>query len=254
MTRPTPEELKQALCNLTIVEATKFGFEIALAQVYGDGATVVVTVQDEGDGRFNVHDAGNGAMTLEASGQTISSKLEDDLRRGVSAYGCQIALSRVYRQCSADEVASTAAIVGCASRFVADYHLQSEMKPMFDFRRQVVETLAETVGAARVRENDEVVARSGSRYQVSATLLDERELQPVAYIEAISNHQSVARKFRALYDMMHTPLISDTPRFSIFDDTRANISNSDLALLRDVSQTVGFRERNNLSQIVDLAH
>lgn len=253
MTKPTPEHLKRALCDLTIVETTKFGFEIALVQVYGNGQTVVVTAQEEGD-RFYVHDGGNGAMTLEASGLMLSSKLDEELRRGVSAYGCRITRGRVYKQCAADEIAATAAIVGCASRFVADYHLQSELKPLFDFRQQVVETLAETIGAARVRENDEIVARSGSRYQVSATILDERELRPVAYVEAVSNHQSVARKFRALYDMMHTPLISETPRFSIFDDTRANITSADLSLLRDVSQIVGFRERNNLSQIVESVH
>jgi hypothetical protein len=193
-------------------------------------------------------------MALEANGQTMSSRLEDDLRRGVSAYGCKIASARVYRQCSADDVAATAAIVGCASRFVADYHLQSETRPMFDFRQQVVETLAETIGAERIRENDEVVAKSGSRYQVSATILDDRQSRPVAYVEAISNHQSVTRKFRALYDIMQTPLISETRRFSIIDDTRPNITSADLTLLKDVSKIVGFRERNNLSQIAESIH
>lgn len=254
MTMPTPDDLKRALCDLTIVETTKFGFEIALAQVYGNGETVVITVQHESGDRFYVHDSSNGAMVLEAAGLLLSSRLDDELRRGVAAYGCAITQARVYKQCSTQDIAATAAIVGCASRFVADFHLQSEMKPLFDFRQQVVETLAETVGAARIRENDEVLANSGSRYQVSATILDEREMHPVAYVEAVSNHQSVARKFRALYDMAHTPMIAETPRFSIFDDTRQNITSADLALLRDVSRPVGFRERNNLSQVVEAIH
>lgn len=66
------------------------------------------------------------------------------------------------------------------------------MKSLFDFRQQVMEALAETVGAARERENDEIVARSGSRYQVSATILDERGMHAVHYVGAVSNHQSVA--------------------------------------------------------------
>ncbi|TCJ38382.1 hypothetical protein [Parafrankia sp. BMG5.11] len=254
MTRPTPQELKRELCDLTVVEPTTFGFEIALAQVYGNGETVIVTVQHEDGSRFYVHDGGNGAMALEAGGHPMSAKLEDDLRRGVSAYGCNIAQARVSKQCSVDDVAATAAIVGCASRFVADYHLQSEVRPMFDFRQQVIETLAETIGSNRIRENDEVTAKSGSRYQVSATILDERQTKPVAYVEAVSNHQSVTRKFRALYDIMHTPMIAETQRVAIIDDTRRNITSADLALLRDVSKTVGFRERNNLSRIAELIH
>lgn len=54
--------------------------------------------------------------------------------------------------------------------------------------------------------------------------------------------------------MMHTPLVAETPRFSIFDDTRTSIASADLALLEDVNPTVGFRERNTLSRIVESSH
>jgi hypothetical protein len=249
----SPEEIKKALCELTFVEADKYGFEIVLPQIYSNGETVVVTAQPEGEGFF-VHDNGMGAMTLEGGGVSTSPRLHEEIGKGVRAYGCEFSQFRVYKKCAAAEVAQTAAIVGCASRLVADFAYQTETRPMFDFRRQVVETLLETIGAERVRENEEVVGRSGSRYQVSAIILDERRTQPVAYVEAVSNHQAVARKFRALYDMMHTPIIADTRRFSVFNDVQAGISTADIALLKDVSETVGFRERNTLSQITGALH
>lgn len=250
MGNPTPDEIKRALCDLTIVEADAYGFEIVLPQIYGNGETVVITAHAEGE-RFFVHDSGAGAMALESAGIAATPRLQEELTRGVKAYGCQISQYRVYKQCMASEIAETAAIVGCASRFVADFAYQTESRPMFDFKRQVVETLFETVGAARVRENEEVVTRSGSHYQVSAIILDARGSQPAAYVEAVSNHQAVARKFRALYDMMHTPTLADTPRFSVFDDSRLGITSSDLSLLKDVSRPFGLRERNTLSQIAE---
>ena len=248
--RPSPEEIKRALCDLTIVEPTPLGFDAALAQVYSNGETVVVTAQVEGAG-FYVHDNGTGAMVLESSGVNATSRLHEELRKGVSAYGCNLAQFRVFKQCRMEDLSNTIAIVGCASRFVADFSFHTEAPPMFDFRRQVVEVLLDTLGADRIRENDEVRAQSGSRYQVSATVLDERASKPLAYVEAVSNHQAVARKFRALYDMMNTPLIAETRRFSIFDDTSSTITSADLALLKDVSQIVPFRQRNTLSQIAD---
>lgn len=253
MRRPTPEEIKRALCDLTIVEANAHGFEIVLPQVYGNGETVVIVAVQEGT-TFSVHDSGFGAMALEAAGVSVSARLQEELSRGVRAFGCHISHFRVYKQCSASEVAEAAAVVGCASRFVADFALQTEARPMFDFKQQVIETLYETMGADRVRENEEVVGRSGSHYQVSAIVMDPEGIRPEAYVEAVSNHQAVARKFRALYDMMHTPEISGTPRFSVFDDSRGNITSADLSLLRDVSKTVGFRERNTLSQIAERLH
>jgi len=253
MVGPTPDQIKKALCELTFVEEDKFGLQIVLPQIYSNGETVVVTAQPEGD-KFFIHDNGAGAMALEAAGVATSARLHEEIGKGVRAYGCEFAQFRVYKQCSAEDVAQTAAVVGCASRLVADFVFQTETRPMFDFRRQVVETLLETIGIERVRENEEVVARSGTRYQVSAIILDPKLVRPAAYIEAVSNHQAVARKFRALYDMMHTPGISDTPRFSVFNDIQAGISTGDVALLKDVSETVGFRERNTLSQITGSVH
>jgi hypothetical protein len=250
MRNPTPDDIKRALCELTFVEMDAYGYEIVLPQVYSNGETVVVTASPEGD-TFFVHDGGHAGMALEAAGVAVSPRLQEELSRGVAAYGCRISQFRVYKQCSGDGIAEAAAVVGCASRFVADFAFQAEARPMFDFKRQVVETLFETVGAARVRENEEVIAKSGSHYHVSAIILDPRGSKPQAYVEAVSNHQAVARKFRALYDMMNTPGIAETPRFAVFDDSRNGITVSDLSLLKDVSRTVGLRERNTLSQIAE---
>lgn len=253
MKQLTAEAIKRALCDLTVVEPNSFGFEVAVPQVYSNGETVVVTVQEEGAG-FYVHDSGNAGMILESGGVAATPRLQEELRRGVNAYGCSIAQFRVYKQCKADEVAATVAIVGCASRFVADFAHQVEAPAPFDFRRQVLETLNETIGADRIRENDEIRAKSGTQYRVSATVLDERRTKPLAYVEAISNHQAVARKFRALYDIMNTPIVSDTPRIAIFDDVSSNITGADLALLGDVSRPVAFRERNDLPQVLGTVH
>lgn len=253
MKRLAPDEIKRALCDLTVVERNSFGFEIALPQVYSNGDTVLVTVQEEGAG-FYIHDGGNAGMILETGGVAATPRLQDELRRGVAAYGCSIAQFRVYKQCRIDEVAATAAIVGCASRFVADFAYHVEAPAMFDFRRQVLETLNETIGSDRIRENDEIRAKSGTQYRVSATVLDERRTKPLAYVEAVSNHQAVARKFRALYDIKNTPIIAETPRVAIFDDVGSNITSADLSLLRDVSQPIAFRERNGLSQVLGTIH
>lgn len=239
----TPEAIKKALCDLTVVEANSYGFEIALPQIYSNGEAVVVVVEREAN-CFYIHDSGNASMALESAGVPATSRLHDHLRKGVEAYGCGFAKYRVYKQCAhPGEIAAAASVVGCASRFVADFSQQSEGVPLFDFRRQLVESLYEVVGSPRVRENDEVVARTGSRYQVSATILDEHGTKPIAYVEAISGHQSVARKFRALYDLQHTPLISETRRVAIFDDSRPGITTGDIALLREVSDPLPFRDR-----------
>ncbi len=242
----TPEIIKRGLCDLSAVEQTALGFEITLAQIYSNGDVVTISVQAEGSG-FNVHDAGNAAMILENAGVSVSSKLQSELRAGVEAYGAQIARFRVSKQCpNPNDIAATAAIVGCASRFVADHSFKSEGHPIFDFRRELIETLCKSIGSPRVRENEEIVARTGTRYQVSATILDEQGSRPIAYLEAISGHQSVARKFRALYDLKHTPVVAETRRFSIIDNSRPGITTGDIELLNEVSEALPFTERGKL--------
>jgi hypothetical protein len=230
----------------SILAVNSYGLEIALPQVYSNGEVVTVSVQEEGGG-FYVHDGSNAAMILESTGVSATTALQNQQRQGVQAYGCMISQFRVYKQCDGpEEIAAAAALVGCASRFVADYAHQAEGRPIFDFRRQLIEALYKTIGSPRVRENDEVVAKTGTRYQVSATILDERGSRPIAYVEAISGHQAVARKFRALYDLQNTPLVADTRRVAIFDDTRPGITSGDIALLREVSEPLSFAKRVRL--------
>lgn len=239
----SPEAIKKALCDLTVVELNAYGVEIALAQLYSSGEVVTVMVEREANG-YLVHDAGNAAMILDSLGTTTNARVHDNLKKGVETYGCQFVRSRVFKLCAHPaEIPIAAAVVGCASRYVADFAHQTDGAPLFDFRQQLVETLYEAVGSPRVRENDEVVARSGSRYQVSATILDERGSRPIAYVEAVSGHQAVARKFRALYELQRTPMISDTRRIAIFDDSRPGVTSGDISLLREVSEPLPFRDR-----------
>jgi hypothetical protein len=246
MSQPSPEFIKKAICDLTSVEVTAFGFEIALPQIYGNGDVVIVSVQREGDG-FYIHDGGNASMTLESMGATITTRTYDELKKGVAAYACQFSKSRVFKRCAnIEEIAATASIVGCASRFVADYIYQSDAPPLFDFRRKVLSSLSEFVGLERIKENVEVLAHTGTKYHISAAILDSLKTKPEIYIEAVSSHESVARKFRAMYDLKLTPMISETIRVSIFDDERSGITNGDLNLLREVSEIVPFSERDRL--------
>lgn len=244
MTELTAEAIKRALCDLSVVEPASLGFEVTLAQVYGNGDVVTVFVQLQGNG-FYIHDGGNAAMILESLGASLSSAQEAHLRKAVGSYDCDFKEYRVFRQCgSVAEVAACAAMVGCASRLVADQALNVSAVPRFDFRRQLIDALLEAVDPKRVRENEDVVANTGTRYQVSALVLDHRLSQPVAFVEAISGHQSVTRKFRALYDLKNTPFLKETRRIAVYDDARSGITGGDVALLRDVCIPVAFSQRN----------
>jgi hypothetical protein len=77
----TADSIKKALCDLSAVEQTAFGFEITLPQVYSNGEVVTVFVQSESGG-FNIHDSGNAGVILESAGITVSSKQQAELRAG----------------------------------------------------------------------------------------------------------------------------------------------------------------------------
>ena len=233
---------KEAICGLIDVAQTSQGFEITLPQAYHSGNAVVVVARPDGDG-FLVHDASYAAMLLESLGTKASARLETTLRAGIASYGCEISGLRVYRRClTLDELALSAVLVGCASRLVADQALKTDAAPIFDFKRTLIGRVINTVGTKRVRENEEFAGHSGSTYRVGAVVLDRKADKPIAFVEAVADHNAVARRFREFYDLMNNPALVGVDRVAVYDDSKADINSSDILLLQDVSNPVRFRD------------
>ena len=239
---PSAASLKAALCALSTVEATSQGYELVLAQAYHTGNAVAVVVQAEAGG-FYIHDNGYAAMLLEGLGVRTTHALQAHLHGSVEAYGCDLAGFRVFRRCASwSEVAFAAVTVGCASRLVVDHALKVDAPPIFDFRRALLGRVEETIGASRIRENEEYRADKGTSYKVTAVVLDSKQTRPVAFLEPISRHQAVARKFREFYDFKMTPSLLDIERVAIYDDAQSEITSGDILLMQDVSNPVRFRD------------
>lgn len=246
MVTVSADMLKRALCDLTMVQHGDEGLLIDLAQIYHTGDVVTVVARPE-TGGFYVHDGGGAAMALETSGMVIKPRLYEYLKDRVASYQCEFEGFRVSKRCEdVDKLAATVAIVGCASRLVADYTAPTEPPPLFDFRRQLVDRMHDHFGAPRIRENEEVTAATGTRYHVSAVLLDPAGNRPLAYVEAIGNHAAVTRKFRTFYDLAKTPLVNETSRVAVYDSARAGISQGDVMLLENVSKPISYQDSEAL--------
>jgi len=240
--QPDVAALKRALCDLSEVEVTSQGFELTLPQAYHTGNAVAVVIQAEANA-FYIHDNGYAAMLLETLGVRTTPALQAHLHRSVEAYGCDLAGFRVFRRCAAwDDVAFAAVTVGCASRLIADHALKVDAPPVYDFRRALLGKVEESLGSGRIRENEEYTAQKGTSYKVTAVVLDARQSRPVAFLEPISRHQAVARKFREFYDFMMTPSLVDIERVAIYDDSQSEITAGDILLMQDVSNPVRFRD------------
>lgn len=238
----TERFLHEAICRLTQIDRTSGDFEITLPQAYHSGHAVVVTVRDEG-GSYLVHDSSYAAMLLESLGVRANARVEAGLRSGIASYGCEAEGLRIFRRCeSADDVPMAAVLVGCASRLVADYALKVDSPPLFDFKRKLLGRVIDTVGEKRVRENQDFAGHSGSTYRVAAVVLDKAQSKPIAFVEAVADHNAVARRFREFYDLMQNPVLATIDRVAVYDDSRVDINSSDVLLLQDVSNTVRFQD------------
>jgi hypothetical protein len=182
-------------------------------------------------------------MLLESLGVKATAKLENSVRAGITAYGCEIGGMRVFRRCSdINEVPLAAVLVGCASRLIADYALKVDAAPIFDFKQKLLGRVIDTIGAKRVRENEEYPGQSGSTYRVGAVVLDAKASRPIAFVEAVADHNAVARRFREFYDLMQNPSLAGIERVAVYDDSKADINGSDVLLLQDVSNPVRYTD------------
>ncbi len=235
------EFLRSAICGMTTAVRINQGWEVTLPQVYHTGHAAMVVVAEVHDG-FEVHDNAYAAMLVAQFGHSISTTAKVFIESAVSHYGCTLDGLKVFRRCvSADELALTMVLVGCASRLIADQTLSAERTPIFDFRTQLVTRVTEIVGSKRVRTNEEVQGHLGARYQVSAVVLDEEEKRPVAFVEPISGKDAVARRFKEFYDISKNASYEGIARVAVYDDSKG-ISGSDILLMQEVSNPVRFTD------------
>lgn len=237
----TAESIKAAICSLTEVEHTNQGFEVSLPQIYHTGHNVVVVVRPEANG-YLVHDNSSAAMLLSSLGLAVGKRLSDGLRPQVASYGCELTDLRVWRLCDSIEHLPVAlTLVGCASRLIADQALKADRPPLHDFKSSLLGRVVDVLGSKRVRTNDEFSGHLGSRYRVTATILDADLSRPVAFVEPVSDREGVARRFKEFYDLSLNPLYASTARIAVYDDANP-LPSGDALLLQEVGNLVRFSD------------
>jgi len=201
--------------------------------------TVIVAPTQDG---FVVHDNSLGAMALQATGTSRASILADEVTTGIAHYGCELNEFRVSRKCSsADEIALSAILVGCASRLVADQALKVGKMPMADFKSRLVGVVADIVGIKRIRTNEQIRGHLGSRYKVSTVVLDSKQARPMAFVEPVVDQKAIARRFKEFYDISLNESYSNVQRVSVLDDVH-EIPKGDALLMQEVSTLLRFKD------------
>jgi hypothetical protein len=234
------ESLESGCRELVRVERSNLGLEVQLPVIYpnGDLATVVVT---EENGQTIVHDGGFAAMTLATAGIAITRKMHDRIIALSKHYGCEFSNERMIKTATADQLPLVVAVVANASRTIADQLLHTHAQPLFTFRQEVIDRVKEYVGANRVRENEAVVGKSGTQYNIGAVVLDSALREPVAYVEAVKDLEGVNKRFREFYDISQMLFSPEPDRIIMYDD-KANLRQGDLIILQDVSNVVRFSD------------
>lgn len=236
----TAAMIREAICAMVDVESTNQGYEVYLPQIYHSGNNVAVVVRSEQFG-YTVHDNSYAAMLLANLGIPTGRRLVESVRSEVEAYGCELDGLRVVRRCSDDDDLGVAmTLVGCASRLIADKALASNQLPLHDFKASLLGKVVDTVGANRVRTNEQVSGHLGTQYRVSAVVLDKAERHPVAFVEPIADREAVARRFKEFYDLSRNPLYKDVERVAVHDDR--GLPTGDALLLEEVGHLIRFSQ------------
>lgn len=233
--------LKAAICDFTEVTRTSQGFEVSLPQAYATGNIVTVVVSTVPEG-FVVHDNSYAAMALEKTGTARLRQLVEEVREPLAYYGCELIEMRVTRHCAtADEVALAMVLVGCGSRLIADKALATEKMPMFDFRAKLLGRVRDIVGTERVRTNAPVEGHLGSKYKIAATITARGSAEPIAFVEPLSDPNSLPRKFKEFYDIGLNTAYSDVQRVTVLDDSKT-FPTGDTLLMQEVSTLVRYSD------------
>lgn len=241
MTALDERTLKAAICDFTEVNRTSQGFEVSLPQAYATGNIVTVIVSQVSDG-FVVHDSSYAAMALQKSGTSRFSQMIEEVRKPLEHYGCELSDMRVTRRCTAaDEVPLAMVLVGCASRLIADRALDSEKLPMFDFRAKLLGRVTDIFGSDRIRMNTAVEGHLGSRYKIAATVTARESAKPIAFVEPLSDPNSLPRKFKEFYDIGLNSAYVDVQCVTVIDDSKA-FPAGDMLLMQEVSTLVRYSD------------
>lgn len=231
----------EAACQALVrVETSNLGLEVQLPVIYPNGDLVTVVVSEE-NGQIFVHDAGFAAMALATAGVAVTSKMKVRIVSLSKHYGCEFLNDRMVKTSPLNELPLAIAVVANASRTIADQLLQTHSQPMFSFRQEVIDRVKEVMGAERVRENEPILGKSGTQYNIGAVVLDKKLTAPVAFVEAVKDLEGVNKRFREFYDISLLPMTNDPDRIVLYDD-RAPLRQVDLIILQDVSNVVRFSD------------
>ena len=233
----TKEELEFASRALISARETNLGWEIEMPVIYPTGESVSVVVTVTG-GNYVVHDAGFGSMHLTAAGVALSKNLKEKLVRIAEYYGCTFVSGRMSMSCNESQLAVAIALVANASKAVGD-QLIGRRKKIRDFRQEVAVVIDENLGALHKLDRSDVVGDSGTTYEVNFVLLDAHRKAPLAYVEPVSDIDSVNTKFREFYDIKQNSNHDRVDRISVYDD-RTEWRSGDLVLLAKVSNVVPY--------------
>lgn len=236
----TALDLEVACRALVRVQSSNLGLEVQLPVIYPNGDFVTVVVSEQ-SGQIVVHDAGFAAMALATHGVILSTKLRARIENLSRHYGCEFLDDRMIKLATAEQLPLAVAIVANASRTVADQLLQAQSKPIFSFRQEVIERVKEFIGSERVRENEAVVGKSGTQYNIGAVVLDKHQSSAIAYVEAVRDLEGVNKRFREFYDISLVPEMSEADRITLYDDF-APLRQVDLIVLQEVSNVVRFSD------------
>lgn len=233
--------LKESLSELSEVITIPQGFEVTLPQVYHTGQAVTVVVSTD-QGGFLVHDNSSAAMMLSNFGLRPGKRLADTLRPQILTYGCELNELRVVRRCeNPADLGFSMTLVGCASRLIADQALKADRPPLVDFKSSLLSKAIDAVGIRRIRTNEEVSGHLGSKYRVSAVILDSLQTRPLAFVEPIADRESIPRRFKQFYDLSVTPAFEQVERVAVYDET-ALIPAGDALLMEEVGNLVRFAD------------
>jgi len=231
------DALRRELQGLIRLQPSNLGVILELPVYYptGEAATVVVASEP---GRFIIHDAGMGAMSLSSHGLNLTRRLAQRLDETAAHYGCEFLGGRMiaYAEAQAD-IPIVAATVANASRSIADQILLAPTLPLVDFRAEAIDAIKEALGASRIRENEQFAGESGSRYSATAVILNDAESAPVGIVEPVKDHDSATKKFREFWDLSRNLALSAIQRIAMYDDRR-HWQAADLSLLQNVANVV----------------
>ncbi|MDF1680420.1 hypothetical protein [Ponticaulis sp.] len=217
--------------------SSNLGYEIRLPLIYSNGEMVSVVV-DERDDCCLVHDAGFAAMTLSASGQTMTQRIEDRVKAYASTMECHFERGRVWRKVSKDQATAAVLSVGSVCRYIAD-QASPDTKKRAEFEVRVNSVLQKMLGEDRISWHQKVTGKSGGTYDVTAAIIELNTKQPKALIEAIGSARAVPHRFRHLYEIKSSQRYRNVDLISVYDDQEV-FESSDIVLLQDVSNAVPY--------------